>query len=118
VHIANALLLYVTVLKFSKGKLLSFLTASIFVTTFSTVTAVVWSSAKTDLLCTFFVLLSTLFYAKFCATGRKSLVFLSGLFFIFALSSKGTAVVFPLMLLGVVSFSRFRQSLRYLLSFF
>ena len=102
IHSLNALLVSCIVFKLSKNRLLSFLSGLFFATSFATAHAVIYNWARVDLFCVLFSLLALIAYMKFLESGNKTFYFLSLLSFVFAMSSKGTAIVLPIFLIITV----------------
>lgn len=74
--------------------------------------SVSWISGRTDVLATLFVLVSFCCYLDFKKTGRKTAVILSYLFFILALMSKESVIVYPLLIFVFDLIQRKKESRR------
>ena len=97
-HAVNSILVCYFVQTLFKDKLLSILSALFFATSFSTTYGVIWIGAWADKLCVFFSLIALTCYIFSLERDKKNLLFFSYILFIFALLSKGTATVLPLLL--------------------
>lgn len=74
--------------------------------------SVSWVSGRTDVLATLFVLVSFCCYLDFKKSGRKTAIILSYLFFILALMSKESVIVYPLLILVFDLFMQKKESRR------
>jgi len=75
--------------------------------------SVSWVSGRTDVLAALFVLVSFCCYFDFRKTGRKTAVILSYLFFILALMSKESVIVYPLLVFVFDLILQGKKSRRY-----
>ncbi len=94
-HAANAFLVFLLIQCLFKRKILASVTALLFIIHPVQTEAVAYASGRTDLLCSFFVLLSLLFSL------RKNIL-PATVFFILALLSKETAVILPFLLILIL----------------
>ena len=101
IHAVNAVLVFLIAFKITENRLTSFLSALLFATTFSAANAIMWMSARTDLLCMFFSLLSVFLYIGYLEK-KTNLFYIGSLaVFILGLLSKGTIVILPLIIILV-----------------
>ena len=91
-HATNAFLVYLLILKLFRQKSVAFLTAILFIIHPVQTEAVAYASGRTDLLCSFFILLSLLFFLK------KNIL-PAAVFFILTILSKETAIILPFLLI-------------------
>lgn len=98
-HILNSILLLLLLRKIHENWLFSFFPALLFLVHPLHVESVAWISERKDVLYCFFFLLASIYYFDFKQSNKKSKYYLSILFFVFSLLSKGQAVVFPLVLI-------------------
>ncbi len=75
--------------------------------------SVSWVSGRTDVIATLFVLISFCCYLDFRKTGRKRAVIFSYLFFILALMSKESVILYPLLIFVFDLFLQGKKSRRY-----
>lgn len=101
IHSINGVMLYYYALMHTEDRAFSAICASVFVTSFALVDAVVWPSSRVDLFLVMFSLLTLLTYAKYSHTGRAIYITLSYICFFMALCSKGTALVIPLIIVVI-----------------
>lgn len=101
-HIANSILIFFLLKKvLGTDKIIyPLIGAIIFAVHPVHVEPVSWISGVPDLLCTFFFLLSFLFYLRYGESSRLKPLTLSITFFIFSLLSKEVAIVLPVIILG------------------
>lgn len=101
-HIANSILIFFLLKKFlGTDKLIyPLIGAIIFAVHPVHVEPVSWISGVPDLLCTFFFLLSFLFYLRYGESSSLKPLTLSIIFFIFSLLSKEVAIMLPVIILG------------------
>ena len=96
-HLSNAILIYILISKiFNKN--LGFLTSLIWVVHPIHTEAITYINGTADPLSLFFMLLSFMFYLKQKQNKKKQDLVFSILFFILALLSKETSIIFPLFL--------------------
>lgn len=118
-HAVNGILVACLTYKLGGKRLVSFLSALFFVTTFATFNAIAWTSARTDILCLLFSMISIHVYILFLAKRRRLLYLLSLITFVLALSAKGTALILPLILLLIVHhISKVKDHLSTLIPYF
>ncbi|MCJ7740343.1 tetratricopeptide repeat protein, partial [Candidatus Microgenomates bacterium] len=91
-HAANAFLIFLLIQRLFQRKILAFFTALLFIIHPIQTEAVAYASGRTDLLCSFFILLSLLFFLK------KNIL-PAAVFFILAILSKETAIILPFLLI-------------------
>lgn len=96
-HIANGVLIFYIFSLFFKNKLVPFLASILFLIHPVQVEAVAYISGRGDPMSVFFMLLALLFFLK--AEQRISFKITSLLFFILAILSRESAVIFPLLLM-------------------
>lgn len=113
-HAGNALLVYRLARALGGDARSALYGAVLFAGSSSIADAVLWSSSRVDLLSTTFALCSLIAYLRFLRTGKRSRLGLSVLLFILALGAKGTPLVLPGVMLGVLFIER--KPLRYLAS--
>jgi tetratricopeptide (TPR) repeat protein len=104
-HLLNTLLVYQIIKKLSNNVIIAWVTALLFGLHPMHVEAVVWATARKDVLYTLFFLLSVMFYFRSKEKNDRRWYYLSLLIFVFSVLSKGQAVFLPLCL---VLFSFFR----------
>ncbi|MFZ4707794.1 MAG: tetratricopeptide repeat protein [Bacteroidales bacterium] len=99
-HLANTLLVFVLFDKITKGKwAASAFIALLFGIHPMHLESVAWISERKDLLYTFFLLLSLIYYSKYCEELQKrKYLALIYMMFIFSLLSKGQAVILPILM--------------------
>ena len=98
-HIFNTILVFFIFLKITKSNFKSFLISLFFAIYPTGVETVAWISARKDLLCSFFFLLSILFYLKSFDDKKNIFYFLSLLFFLAACFSKPMAITLPAIII-------------------
>jgi hypothetical protein len=99
-HIINTALVYILIIRLSnENRLAAFIVAIIFGIHPMHVESVAWVSARKDVLCGFFCLLSLIAYLHYVHEAKQRGLILSFLFFSLALFSKVTAMMLPLLLL-------------------
>ncbi len=98
-HTANSWLVYRLFKQLNQSWLVSVITAMLFALHPMHVESVAWAAARKDVLYTFFLLWSFLYYLRFDTTKETKFYFISILFFIASCLSKGMAVVLPALLL-------------------
>lgn len=107
-HTINSLLIFFLINRLFNNKLLSFLTAAFFAVHPVQSETVAYASGRTDLLFSFFGLLSILLFIS-CLTHKKipaSLYLFSLLAFILSILSKETAIVLPFILILILTLFR------------
>ncbi len=98
-HIFNSLLVYFIAALFFKNKTQAFIAAIFFVCHPVHADAVAWLSARTSLMCAFFVLLSLWAFLSWQEKqDKKAMLIASSLFFALALLSKEEALTFPILI--------------------
>ncbi|MPM19843.1 hypothetical protein SDC9_66270 [bioreactor metagenome] len=101
-HLMNAMLVFLVIKRMfrTKSDWVPFFVAMIFAVHPMHVESVAWISERKDVMYTFFFLLATLTYHKYCETtsGKWKPYLLTVLLFLLALMSKSAAVVFPVVL--------------------
>jgi tetratricopeptide (TPR) repeat protein len=99
-HLANTVLVYFFIWRFSRKKGLALASALLFALHPMHVESVAWLSERKDLLYAFFFLLSLLSYGKYLEDVRnKKYLYFCGVLFLFSLLSKSAALVLPFVLL-------------------
>jgi hypothetical protein len=101
-HGINGLLVYLVAEAMSRNRTTAVIAALVFVSSFVTVDAVAWSSSRVDLLATLFSLASLLLFIRFLEFRRPLLFWGSTVCFVLALGAKGTPVILPLLLGGLL----------------
>lgn len=99
IHSANSFLLYVLIKKLNIKNLVAVLLAFFFALHPMHVESVAWAAERKDVLYTFFLLLSFIFYLNYSKSDNKLHYGLSLLFFLASCLSKGMAVVLPALLI-------------------
>ena len=99
-HLGSVVMLYQLALRITRSKLGALSAALIFGLHPVQVENVVWSSAVTELLCTFLSLASLLCYLRSLESASRRLLLLSSSVFLFALAilAKETAIVIPVVI--------------------
>src|SRR6185369_10748702 len=97
-HALNAALVYILTCKISGDTRSGLYSSIIFAASAMIADAVLWQSSVVDLLSTLFSLATMLAYRSYLEADNRRSLWLSYLFFICALSAKGTPVVLPLIL--------------------
>lgn len=100
-HIANSILVLFLLRFFTKSWIVPFIAALLFAVHPIQTEAVMWVSARKDLLSAFFFLLSTLLYCIYSTREKKPYLYWSLVAFLCALLSKVVAATLPLVLLLV-----------------
>ncbi len=120
VHTVNVILLFLILKILSNNLLFSFSSSFIFSILPAHVENIFWISGRTDLIATFFILLTTLFLIKFFKAKRYTFFILSLLSFIFSLLSKEVAAILPFILLFYLIIKRLEkiQIFKYSIPFF
>lgn len=98
-HICNAFLVFLILLRVKVRRLLAFSTALIYAVHPVHVESVVWIAERKNLLSAFFIFMSMYFYLRFTdgeKSGRASLI-ISWFLFLLALLSKSIAVMLPMV---------------------
>jgi len=99
-HLVNILLVFLIFFKLSNSFWLSLIITSLFAIHPTRAEVVCWISARKDLLCTFFYLLSVLFYVKTYDNVKiKRYICLSVIMFLLACFSKAMAITIPFVLI-------------------
>lgn len=94
----NILIFFISSMIFKNNRI-GFITAIIFAIHPTHAEPVAYISARNELICTFFLFLSLIFYLKFRLGTKKSLtIILSTVFYFFSLLSKENAVIMPLLI--------------------
>jgi len=100
IHIINALLVFAFVLKLKDNLLIAFTASLLFSIHPMHVESVAWVAGRKDMLMALFFLLGLIAYLESFKSERKIMWLVITLFcFILSLLSKGTAIVFPIVLL-------------------
>lgn len=99
VHGLNGYVLYLISKKYTEDNLLALIVAVIFVSTFATADAVLWSSSRVDLFATLFLLLSFYKYMDYVTNDRALSLYISIGLFLVSLMSKGTPLAAPILFL-------------------
>lgn len=120
-HISSSIFLYLLTLRLVRLKTFAFLASLIFLIHPVPTEAVSYISGRTDLLMVFFILLSILLLMKSLEISsnksRKLCLIFSYSSYVFALLSKETAVIFPVLLfLYLYAYSREKQTYKYSLT--
>jgi hypothetical protein len=112
VHAANAFLVFVLAekifnrhLKQGSSFLYSLTAGLIFLSLPYQAEAVTWMSGTSELLACFFVLLTLIFYYNYKISTERKHLFLSALFFLFAVLSKESSLFVPLLIIVLEAFS-------------
>lgn len=103
VHTLNVVLVYALAFLLLRNRLASALAGGIFAVHPVHTESVAWVSGRTDLLCASFLLLAFLSFSRIsCSVGWRQTThrLASPLFFLFALWSKETAIVLPILLIA------------------
>lgn len=114
-HSLNGILIYILTYQLTRSRLASIISAILFVTSFSSLMTVLWSSARTDLVMLFFSLATLVVFNK---TAGNNYRFIPIILYILALGAKGTALVIPVVLFLLTAhcenlWKRFRLVLPY-----
>lgn len=99
IHSANSFLLYVLIKKLNIKNLVAVLLAFFFALHPMHVESVAWAAERKDVLYTFFLFLSFIYYLNYSKSDNKLHYTLSLLFFLASCLSKGMAVVLPALLI-------------------
>jgi tetratricopeptide (TPR) repeat protein len=99
IHSANSFLLYVLIKKLNIKNLVAVLLAFFFALHPMHVESVAWAAERKDVLYTFFLLLSFIYYLNYSKSDNRLHYGLSLLFFLASCLSKGMAVVLPALLI-------------------
>ena len=98
-HSVNSYLLYVLVKKLQIKTTVALLLAFFFAVHPMHVESVAWAAERKDVLYTFFLFLSFIFYLNYSKSGNKIQYIISLVFFLASCLSKGMAVVLPALLI-------------------
>ncbi|MCF8386318.1 MAG: tetratricopeptide repeat protein [Bacteroidales bacterium] len=98
-HLLNNLLVFVFILKLTGKGQTAFFTALLFGICPLGVESVAWISERKNLLYTFFLLISLIFYLKYNRGNNKKHYILAILAFLFSSLSKAQAIILPLLLI-------------------
>ena len=98
-HIMVCFLIYSLLIKLTKEKLLSLIFTLIFSLHPININAVTWIAGRNDLLVTLFTLLAFSSFIKYCKSSKKVFLVIVSIFYLFALFSKETGVLIPLLLI-------------------
>lgn len=99
-HAANGILIFFLADMLLGNKMLSFLTSIFFIVHPVQSEAVAYASGRTDLLFTFFGLISIILYLSFIRSKRSAIKYWVGIgFFVLGLLTKESAIVLPFLLL-------------------
>jgi regulator of sirC expression with transglutaminase-like and TPR domain len=113
-HLVNILLVFRFVSLLANDKVIALVTASLFALHPIHVDVVGWISARNYLLCTFFFLLSLLFYIQYLtlSSGKTCRIIMSFLFFVLACLSKSQAVTLAPVILLINQFYKVKYDFR------
>jgi tetratricopeptide (TPR) repeat protein len=100
-HLANTLLVFAWIRRLTRDTGMALFTCAIFALHPVNVEAVAWITSRKDVQYSFFTLLGLWIYTGSSAVPSLRAMLLTGLFMLFALLSKGMAIMFPLLLLLV-----------------
>lgn len=101
-HLLNIWLVYRFILLLSKKKDIAFIVAIVFAVHPLVSESVLWLSERKDLLCTAFIFGGLVHYLKYLKNNlRRKYLILTFVFFLLALLSKPSAVVFPFLLMVI-----------------
>lgn len=120
-HTANSILIFILINWLLKNRLIAFLTSLLFIIHPVQTEAVAYASGRTDLLYTFFGLVSLLLFVSLVKQGNYFILkyTFSILFFILSLLSKETAIIFPILfLLTSLTYEKPKIKLRKLILLF
>ena len=99
IHLINVVLVFLLTDKLFKNIWVSIITAILFGIHPLHIETVAWVTARKDLLYTTFFLIGLIFYYRYFKSGKSiKFFYITTFFFVLSLFSKGTAVVFPLIL--------------------
>jgi len=98
-HTGSCILLFVMLLNLGVSRAISFILSFIFTIHPALTQSVAWISGRNDSLLAFFILLSFISFLKFISSSSYKWYFAHLLSFAFALFTKETTIVFPLILL-------------------
>ncbi len=96
-HLANVVLVFRLTNLLTKNYVITLITALLFAIHPMRVEAVAWVSARTEVLSTFFLLLSLLQYTRYSTSKNISKIVLSFICFLLAFLSKPVVIAFPLV---------------------
>lgn len=99
-HLLNTILVYILMLKLFREKQIILIITALFALHPMHVESVAWISERKDVLYTFFLLLSLIYYERYIS-GNRSLkcLYISIIIFFIALLSKSAAVILPFLLI-------------------
>lgn len=100
-HTTNGLLLFTLVKLYSKDELSALFSSLIFVSTFGASDAVIWPSARVDLIAATFSLIAVTLFLSYLREGKVFMYACSVIAFVLALGAKGTPVVLPVLLFWI-----------------
>jgi protein O-mannosyl-transferase len=98
-HTGSCLLLFVLLLNLGVSKYTSFISSVVFTIHPALTQSIAWISGRNDSLLAIFILLCFISFLKFLLTSSYKWYFSHLLFFAFALFTKETTIVFPILLL-------------------
>jgi hypothetical protein len=98
-HTGSCLLLFVMLLNLGVSRAISFILSFIFTIHPALTQSIAWISGRNDSLLAFFILLCFISFLKFMSSSSYKWYFAHLLFFAFALFTKETVIIFPLVLL-------------------
>lgn len=101
-HAANSMLVFLTARTVCRETTPAVTAALLFVSSFAIVDTAAWSSSRVDLFAVLFSLLSLFSFVRFLHVRRMGLPVMSILWFALSLCAKGTPIVLPLPLLGLL----------------
>jgi tetratricopeptide (TPR) repeat protein len=99
IHTGSCLLLFVVLLNLGVSRAISFILSFIFTIHPALTQSIAWISGRNDSLLAFFILLCFISFLKFMSSSSYKWYFAHLLFFAFALFTKETTILFPLVLL-------------------
>ncbi len=98
-HFVNSILVFYVVVKLLKDKNLALLITIVFTFHPIQIETIAWIAERKNLLSTFFILISLLFYLKQAQNKRTLHLIITLVFFCFSLLCKPSFIIFPLILL-------------------
>ncbi len=98
-HLVNVYLVYEFLKRLTLSTRIGFIASVLFAIHPMNVEAVAWVTGRKDLLMATFTLLGLIFYLKNHALKSKKALLIPLLFFVMAVLSKGTAIIFPVLLI-------------------
>jgi 4-amino-4-deoxy-L-arabinose transferase-like glycosyltransferase len=98
IHTANSVLVFYFIMKLSKNRFVAILSAILFAVHPLHVESVAWATERKDTLYAFFFLAGLIYYQRYTRENTQKLYNLTFLMLGLSLLSKGSAVVFPVVL--------------------